>query len=149
MMTPATELLLIRHGQSEANVGTSTDPDCSLTDRGREQARRVGTRLAGMDLDGFIALTSPYRRARPTSHEIAAATGLTFAEEELVREWGVTATVGQRVYPLEPIADVVRRLREFLARYEGRKLIVVSHAVPVALLTQLAWGETPVTEGKF
>ena len=34
------EILLIRHGQSEANVGQSDHPDCDLTAMGLEQARK-------------------------------------------------------------------------------------------------------------
>jgi broad specificity phosphatase PhoE len=42
-MRPATlTLLCIRHGQSEANAGLSTDPDSPLTPLGREQARLAG-----------------------------------------------------------------------------------------------------------
>ena len=148
-MNQTTELLLIRHGESEANVGVSTDPDCVLTDAGLEQAGCLGRRLAGYDLGGFVALTSPYRRAVQTADAIAAATGLVFADEPGVREWGKPAVVRGRAYPEEPIGDVVRRLRAFLDLYHGRRLVIVSHAAPIALLTQLAWGEPPDTKGAF
>src|SRR4051794_41433502 len=105
-----TELLLIRHGESEANAGMSTDPDCLLTEAGLEQARCLGRRLAGYDLGGFTALTSPYRRAVQTAEAIAAETGLLFADEPAVREWGRTAVVDGRAYPEEPVGEVVRRL---------------------------------------
>ena len=144
-----TELILIRHGESEANLGLSKDPDCLLTDRGREQARRLASELARHDLSGFVALTSPYRRAVETASLIAAATGLSFAVEELAREWGDLATVSGRQYPKETPAELIARLRHFLANFAGRKIVVVSHAAPIAVLTQLAWGETPNTEGQF
>lgn len=144
-----TELVLIRHGESEVNVGTSTDPNCMLTDAGLEQARCLGRRLAGYDLGGFTALTSPYRRAVQTAGAIAEATGLTFADEPAVREWGRTAVVNGRAYSEEPIGDVVRRLHAFLQTCHGRRLVIVSHAAPIALLTQLAWGEPPDTKGAF
>jgi len=35
MMSTTAELLLVRHGQSEGNVGLSCDPDCALTEAGR------------------------------------------------------------------------------------------------------------------
>ncbi len=41
----AVELIIIRHGESEANVGRSTDADCGMTDHGLEQARQVARRL--------------------------------------------------------------------------------------------------------
>jgi len=144
-----TELLLIRHGESEGNAGTSTDPDCSLTDLGRQQARGLAERLARLDLSGFVGLTSPYRRAVQTAREITDATGLAFEEDDAIREWGTTATVNSREYPNEPIEHVVVRLTEFLRQNQGHKLLIVSHAAPIAILTQLAWGEPPVTQGQF
>ena len=145
----ATELLMIRHGQSEANVGRACGPDCALTELGLEQARTAALRLAGMDLGGFTGIVSPYQRARQTAGEITAATGIEFAEDEGVREWGPAAVVGGRAFDAEPVEQAVARLEEFLRRRRGQKLLVVSHAAPIALLTQLAWGEPPNTEGQF
>jgi broad specificity phosphatase PhoE len=144
-----TELLLIRHGQSEANVGIPCAPDCALTEAGVAQAREAARRLASLDLSGFTGVVSPYRRAVQTAREISAATGVAFAEDEAVREWGVTATVGSRTFENEPVEEVVRRLEAFLRARRGARLVIVSHAAPIALLTQLAWGETPTTQGQF
>lgn len=148
-MQTITELLLIRHGESEANAGTSTDPDCSLTDLGRQQARRLAERLKQLDLGGFVGITSPYRRTVQTAHEITAVTGIAFTLEDAVREWGVRATINGREYAHEPIDQVITRLTDFLRHHDGRKLLVVSHAAPIAVLTQLAWCEPPLTEGPF
>ena len=144
-----TELILIRHGQSEGNVGASTDPDCALTSLGVEQTRAAGRRVATFDLSGFEGVTSPYRRAVHTAREVAAATGLKFVEDEDVREWGPACTVNGRAFEKEPAELAVERLKNFLRRVEGRRLVVVSHAAPIALLTNLAWGEPPRTEGEF
>ena len=144
-----TELLLIRHGQSEANVGISKDPDCKLTADGIDQARQLGSRLARFDLAGFEMITSPYTRAMHTASEIAQATGFSFAIEELVREWGDVATVSGKQYHVETADELIARLKEFLRLYAGRRLIVVSHAAPIAVITQLAWSETPNVQGPF
>jgi broad specificity phosphatase PhoE len=84
-----TELILVRHGESEGNVAREAaeaeqadeilidqrDPDVPLSGRGRSQAEAVGRWLA--DLAGErrprIAWTSPYTRARQTA-ELALAT---------------------------------------------------------------------------
>ena len=148
-MIHPTELLMVRHGESEANVGLSTDPDCALTARGLEQAKALAPRLARFDLHGFVALTSPYRRAVQTAQLLAAATGLALEIDADLREWGATAVVRGQTYPQEAIAETVKRLESFLRRRAGQKMLVVAHAAPIALLTQLAWGEPPTTEGKF
>ena len=144
-----TELLLIRHGQSEANVGKSTHPDCGLSELGLSQARSLAARLRGFDLNGFVGVVSPYRRAIRTAEEISLKIGLRFEVDDAVREWGPAATVGGREYPLEPVGEMVQRLSGFLRRVQGRRILVVSHAAPIAVLTQLAWGEPVSTEGEF
>jgi len=144
-----TELLMVRHGQSEGNVGRSCEADCALTELGVEQARDLARRLASFDLGGFTSLVSPYRRAWETARQITRATGLTFEEDEDVREWGPAATLGAKTFAQEPVDETVRRLEAFLRRRRGQRLLIVSHAAPIALLTQLAWGEPPNTQGPF
>ena len=144
-----TELLMVRHGQSEANVGLSSDPDCALTEFGVEQARAVARKLRDYDLTGFTGVVSPYCRAVQTAGEITLSTGLTFEKDGAVREWGPTARVGGVNYELEPVEQTVKRLEQFLRDRRGQKLLIVSHAAPIAILTQLAWGEPPTTQGDF
>lgn len=143
------EMLLIRHGESQANVGLSTEPDCSLTERGLDQARQVAQRLLPLDLAGFTGLVSPYCRARQTAAEITRLTGLTFAIDENIREWAAAATIDGRHYPAETGQQLIDRLRAFLDQHHGRRLLIISHAAPIAVLTQLAWNEPPITEGPF
>ena len=144
-----TELILIRHGQSEANVGRSTDVDCPLTDTGIEQARQLGLQLRERSLGEYLFLTSPYRRAMHTAAEITKATGHSFVVEERIREWGERATIGGKQYHKETTQELVARLSEFLLDHAGRKVVMVSHAAPIAVLTQLANGEMPNTLGQF
>ena len=140
---------MVRHGQSEANVGLSTDADCGLTALGFEQAAADAKRLREFDLEGFVVLVSPYCRAVRTAEVIALETGARFEVEPELREWGPAATVGGATYAQEPVVETVARLRAFLRRQQGRRLLIVSHAAPIALLTQLAWGEPPLTDGAF
>ena len=78
-----TQLILVRHGQSEGNVAAEAaqrdhleridvparDPDVTLSATGREQAAAVGRWLAelGEDERPQVVWTSPYRRARETA----------------------------------------------------------------------------------
>jgi probable phosphoglycerate mutase len=62
----AVELWVARHGETEWSVSgrhTGTT-DLPLTERGRDAARALGTRLAGERFD--LVLTSPLARARET-----------------------------------------------------------------------------------
>jgi probable phosphoglycerate mutase len=88
------ELILIRHGQSAANVAfpradaqglvdsglTGRDTDVELTGLGVEQARSVGRWLAALDPGQVpeVVITSPYLRARETWRIAAEASGLDF-----------------------------------------------------------------------
>ena len=62
---------LVRHGQSEANVGTVEtfrvgDHTIGLTALGKDQAHAAGRSLGKDFLAGALAYTSPFRRARQT-----------------------------------------------------------------------------------
>lgn len=65
-------IFLIRHGESEANVGLPTClPECGgLTQRGREQALDVAGFLRNYPLD--LIVTSPYIRAKQTAEPTSA-----------------------------------------------------------------------------
>ena len=73
----AVRLYLIRHGQAGNNVplgeGQLPEPDPPLTDAGREQARRLGERMAAYGVDAIYS--SPLQRAYDTGMEIARRTG--------------------------------------------------------------------------
>jgi probable phosphoglycerate mutase len=66
-------VLLVRHGLTAGtgHVLTGRTPGIPLDDRGREQARALAERLAGVPLDAIV--TSPLERCRQTAEAIAAA----------------------------------------------------------------------------
>jgi len=137
------ELILIRHGESQANAGLSADPDSSLTPHGTEQSRALAQRLRLLGIDKhFQGIVSPYQRARQTAAEIAAATGVEFQVDDLVREWGSPCTIGGRSFPAEGESELVARIQKFFFQRSGR-LLIVSHGSPIGLMTQLALGRPP------
>ena len=87
-----TQLILVRHGQSEGNVAAEAaardeleqievparDPDVVLSDLGREQAAAVGRWLSSLPEDERpeVLWTSPYRRARETAEIALEGAGL-------------------------------------------------------------------------
>lgn len=75
-------LYLIRHGQSDLAwtgdrwVGARGEQwDPPLSEKGREQAALLASRLVLMDLDPFVVYTSPLRRASETADAFARLTG--------------------------------------------------------------------------
>ncbi len=88
-------LYLIRHGQSGENDGSTISSDSPLTERGREQARRTGARLASGGIDSLghtppaVVYTSPARRAVETAREIATACSASLNVEPKLCEYGM------------------------------------------------------------
>lgn len=82
---PAGRLILLRHGETQwsrdgRHTGTT---DLPLTERGRAQATEAADRLAALDLDIVLVLTSGLERARVTA-ELA---GLAAQVDDDLREW--------------------------------------------------------------
>ena len=82
-------LLLIRHGESVGNVEGRYQghTDYPLTERGRDQARRLARRLADVPLAAVY--TSTLARAAQTAAAIAEPHGLPVADLPDVREYDV------------------------------------------------------------
>ncbi|MCU1528126.1 MAG: histidine phosphatase [Frondihabitans sp.] len=80
-------LLLIRHGQTSANVSgalSSAAPGPDLTDLGREQADALAQTLGGEQIDGLYAST--LARAQQTAAPLGRALGLPIGILEGVHE---------------------------------------------------------------
>jgi probable phosphoglycerate mutase len=86
----ATEILLVRHGESAPVVPGVAIPqvdgqdDPELAPQGRAQAERVGTRLAAHGIDA-VYVTS-LQRTHQTAAPLLALTGMTAVEEPDLRE---------------------------------------------------------------
>ncbi len=77
---PELIIKLVRHGESEANVGRASpqelgDHNIALTDRGRAQARAAGVALGRGFLEGAQVYCSPYRRTRETLDALCLGAG--------------------------------------------------------------------------
>ncbi|MFM9225803.1 MAG: histidine phosphatase family protein [Actinomycetota bacterium] len=103
-MTPATRVLVLRHGQSEWNAARrwQGQADIALTDLGLEQARRAADKLGS-----FAAIaSSDLERARMTAEIIAGSLGMSTLpadprfRETRVGEWqGLTADEIETQWP--------------------------------------------------
>jgi len=120
----ALTLKLVRHGESEANVGRVSsievgDHMIPLSERGREQARDVGRKI-GSFIDGALVYASPYRRTRETLASIYEGAGVTppdgrrgLYEDPRLRE------VEHGYEPIESQEDLRKRHGWFYYRFRG------------------------------
>ncbi len=116
---------LVRHGESEANVGRMMahevgDQGIPLSALGKEQARAVGRTIGGDFVDGALVYSSPYRRARETLHELHEGCGLPppslrrgLYEDPRLRE------VEHGYEPAEPQEELRKTHGWFYYRYRG------------------------------
>ena len=147
--------ILVRHGESEHNAGTSEDLNSPLTSKGRAQAvacsREILSHLTTLNVpaESLFVASSPYERAVETSRIIANVLAVPFEVHSGLREFGPTVVIRGQVMESEDRGELVSRVSSWWRFYENRNVITVSHASPVAVLTQLAFHETPVVDGEF
>jgi broad specificity phosphatase PhoE len=116
---------LVRHGESEANIGKMVahevgDPGIPLSERGREQARDVGRHIGAEFIDGALVYSSPYRRARETLTEIVAGCGLPpLAPRRGLYEDPRLREVEHGYEPSEPQEELRKRHGWFYYRFRG------------------------------
>jgi phosphohistidine phosphatase len=105
-------LTLVRHAKSSWKDPGRADFDRPLSKRGKQDAPRMGERLAARGQRPDLILSSPARRARKTAKEIARKIGL--PSERLVLE--------EKIYEAEPEAllEVVQSLDD---RWENVMLV--------------------------
>ncbi|MFE4995237.1 bifunctional RNase H/acid phosphatase [Streptomyces mirabilis] len=172
-MGAPTTFVLLRHGETlltpQKRFSGSGGTDPSLSDVGREQAKRVAAALAARGTVQAI-VASPLTRTRQTAAAVAARLGLDVAIEDGLREtdfgaWeGLTFAEVQERYPEdlktwlaspkaeptgggESFAATARRIAttrdKLIASYAGRTVLLVSHVTPIKSLVRLAIGAPP------
>jgi broad specificity phosphatase PhoE len=147
------EVILARHGESQLSVVGTVNGDptvaCALTALGEEQARRLGERLADVEID--LCVTSEFERAKQTADLALAGRDvprLVLPELNDVRfgrfEGGALADYRVWAAANEPtveapgggesrsatVARYARAYRTILARSE-RTFLVVAHGLPI------------------
>jgi broad specificity phosphatase PhoE len=155
-----TELLLVRHGETDWNrdgryQGHADQP---LNDAGREQARELARRLRDVDLDAVY--TSDLRRAAETAEIIVEGRDVPVVRERGLREvdvgsWsGLTrAEIEQRFpgaerhdgEPRERFrARVVGAVTAIAERHAGERVLIVSHGGALRAALDHALGDDSV-----
>lgn len=170
MPTSTTRVFLVRHGATTLTAedrfaGSSNPP---LSEEGREQARRLATRLAGQGLRAVVS--SPRDRALETATILAAPHGLAVQTDEDLREidhghWeGLTRRDVEARFPDEAAAweedpytfapaggesglmvtaRALPSLIGLVRRHAGEHVLVVSHKATIRLLLGSLLGFDP------
>lgn len=156
---PVVELDIFRHGQTVANADrvVSGLSDVPLTERGREEAQRIGHILDGVYAAAFHSSLSRSRQTLAIAMAASTAQVRSVIEDERVAERSMGVLEGQPIQPLraydegdlhwaptggEPYIGVAARVISFLldlqdaARTSGGRLrvIVCTHAGPMRVL---------------
>jgi len=133
-----TELLLVRHGETDWNAEGRLQgrTDRPLNDYGRRQARALADELAGEGLEAVYS--SDLARARETAEIVAERLGLEVVLDPDLREkdWGnwEGLTPAERD-GLELVAEstqehaarTLRALHRIAERHPGKRVLVVTH----------------------
>lgn len=157
MSTPSHDhvpLTIVRHGETAANTDGvwHGSTDTPLSDRGRVQARAVGTHLARVESNFDHIYASPLQRARHTAEAIAEQVALEVKLEVGLSEFDLGSWEGKtyrELYseyklwdhmkndphfaphggesPLQVVERYVGALHAISARHPGERVIVVGH----------------------
>ena len=160
MSEHSTVLLLVRHGETDANVAGTWQgaTDHPLNERGVQQAHALAQRLASEAPDIVAIYTSPLRRARQTATIVAQALGnvpiyvdaglseynlgewegLTYEElryekrlwERMAQDPHWAPPGGESAYTFA--TRVLKAFRRAIESHPGQKVLVVSHGGAIA-----------------
>ena len=148
--------VVMRHGESEANaqgerISAKNVEENPLTPLGREQVLAKANKLKDDGVD--VIITSPFLRTRETAELVAEKIGYdksAIVVDPRIREiqtgdsegmpWNeyiFDFVLGKQPEGKENMTDVFSRVMEFFydidARYEGKRILVVSHGGPLNL----------------
>lgn len=165
------EIMIVRHAETDYNVGTTEYLDSGLTEKGSKQATGVAEYLkTSGDAAGFVGLVSPYLRTLQTAWRIHAMTGVQFKVFPLVAEYAaewsrvpydITVPVHQPWYTMfdwslyqeaqrftkESFNKFLDRMRKVLEHDLPDKTLIVSHGAVVYTLIDLLTGGGVLSDG--
>jgi isoleucyl-tRNA synthetase len=163
VMVPAkNNYWIMRHGEAESNLGDSISSDPlapnHLIEKGKDKVKESAQKLKGEKID--LIISSDFVRTKETAEIMAEELGLTSDQivfDERLREinpgsftgksWGdYNDAFGERINRLngrlpgggENFNEVRRRvmavLYEFEQKYQGKKILVITHGLPAFMI---------------
>lgn len=156
------ELIIVRHARSLHNIRESEDLDCSLSDYGFMQAKKVGHFMSAhmSNVGTFRYFTSPFLRCLQTMHELTSQINPTYPatvlpslreyinhsgrEVEIPRRSGVFLDMNWSSYQTQTFKDefneqILNRIYDAYEELPPRS-VVVTHGIPAMILLQAATG---------
>ena len=166
----STRVYLVRHGATELSAEDrfAGAIDVLLSDAGRDQARRLGARLAPEAID--VAYASPLKRTMETAKLVAESHGLEISAHDGLREighgrWeGMTRADVERDFPeeysrwehdpysfapsggetgLQVTARALPALLRIVEDHCDQRILIVSHKATIRLLLSSLLGFDP------
>lgn len=155
---PKNTYFAIRHGEAKSNldrvIDSYGDTNNHLTETGKEQAHHAGHFAKEQGID--IIIYSPLLRTEETAQIVREISGAESVQEERLREFGAGIFSGKSVDEFhamrragymnldtrlpdgESHRDVMNRMMSVLyeceEKYEGKKILFVTHGTPVWML---------------
>ncbi len=168
----STRLILVRHGETEANVNQIWHGamDAPLTERGRRQVAATATRLAQLHQTHAVdhLYVSPLPRAQSTAAAIAQAIGLEAEKVDGLREFSIGDWEGRAFRELREKEDlwgrwaddphfappngespssfnsrVVNAVQTLVTQHPDETIVAVSHGGVISSLLASFIGEGP------
>jgi valyl-tRNA synthetase len=155
---PVTTVGFVRHGEAENNVSLTVSNDIDrypLTETGKKQIMELAEQLRGQQYERIIA--SPILRTKQTAEIISAVLGIPVEFDDRIKEVGFgeynhraeveveqqrarNGWMVQTPFNMEPYVLLRERthacMNDVIARYAGRKILMVSHGDTLAVLKQ-------------
>ena len=155
---PKNSYYLMRHGEAISNekaiFETKGDPNNHLTEKGRKQVMETLSAIKALEIDMIIA--SPFARAQETAAIVSSFLEVPVITEERIHEYHMGAFDGKPAieyvhyykhtyveFDTRPEGGETHRemmnrsmsaLMDFEKRYEGKKILIVTHGGPARMM---------------
>lgn len=136
------KLILVRHGESEANAGlTEITGTNGLTKKGKEQIKEATKKLMGMKIDAVFC--SPTERCKETMDEM-----LEILDEKIAIHFSKLLGPQKKSESIAYLKDRIKRFVEDLkCEFENDEtILIITHQMPIRMFSYIINSKDLVTE---